>query len=358
MTVRLRSSLAQVPAYVPGKPPVARAGVTSYKMSSNENPYAPMPAMVEAAQAAVATMNRYPDMSVRELHAALADRLGVPADHIASGTGSSGVLQQLVQATCNEGDEVVFAWRSFEAYPIVVAVNGAVARPVPLRADESHDLTAMAAAVTDRTRLVLVCQPNNPTGVAATRAELDAFIAAVPANVLIVIDEAYVEFITDPDIADGLELYRRHENVAVLRTFSKAYGLAGLRFGYAVAHAPVAAALRACAVPFGVSAPAQAAALAALECEPELLKRVQHIIDARTRVTAALRADGWTLPDSQSNFVWLRLGEHSPAFAALCEEHGLTVRPYGTEGVRITVGDAAADDRFLAVAHEWRASHA
>lgn len=351
--MKLRAVLAGLPKYVPGRPPAARPGLTSYKISSNENPYAPLGPIVEAAQQAVLHMNRYPDMAVTDLHNALASRFDVPVSHIATGTGSVGILQQFVQATCDAGDEVIFGWRAFEAYPIVATINGAKSVRIPLRADESHDLDAMAAAITDRTRLILVCQPNNPTGVAATRAELDAFIAKVPAHVLVVIDEAYVEFITDDEIPDGLEYYRRHENVAVLRTFSKAYGLAGLRVGYAIANDDVAAALRACAVPFGVSGVAQAAAVAALKVEAELQQRVRQIIEARERVTAALRGQGWVLPDSQANFVWLRLGERTSDFAAFCDERGLAVRPYGTEGVRVTVGDVPADARFIDACNDW-----
>ena len=268
--MKLRSSLAGLPAYVPGRPPASREGLQSFKISSNENPYAPLPQIVRAAEQALQTMNRYPDMSVTTLHRAIAQRFGVTAAEIASGTGSVGLLQQFVQATCDQGDEVVFAWRAFEAYPICAAVNGATSVRVPLRADESHDLDAMADAITTRTRLILVCQPNNPTGVGATAAELDAFLARVPADVTVVIDEAYVEFVTGDDMPDGLSRFRRHANVALLRTFSKAYGLAGLRVGYAMAHEELAAALRACAVPFGVSNVAQAAALAALEVEGEL----------------------------------------------------------------------------------------
>lgn len=355
--MKLRGVIAGLPKYIPGRPAIARPGVTSYKISSNENPYTPLPEIVEAAQAAVAEMNRYPDMAVTALHNALADRFGVPASHIATGTGSVGLLQQFVQATCDAGDEVVFAWRAFEAYPIVATINGAVPVRVPLRTNESHDLAAMAAAVTDHTRLVLICQPNNPTGVAATREELDAFIAAVPSDVVIVIDEAYAEFVTDSNIPDGLDYYRQHRNVAVLRTFSKAYGLAGLRVGYAIAHDELAEALRACAVPFGVSGVAQAAALAALRVEDQLRVRVAQIVSARETVSAALREQGWLLPRGQANFVWLRMGEQTQEFAAFCDERGLAVRPYGNEGVRATVGDTAADLAFVQACKEWRTAH-
>jgi histidinol-phosphate aminotransferase len=331
--------------------------VTTHKISSNENPYAPLPEIVQAAQAAVVSMNRYPDMSVTALHAALAERFDVPVGHIATGTGSVGLLQQFIQATCEAGDEVVFAWRAFEAYPIVTTINGAVPVRVPLRSDESHDLAAMAAAVTDRTRLIMICQPNNPTGVAATREELDAFIATVPSDVVVVIDEAYIEFVTDSDIPDGLDYYRAHRNVAVLRTFSKAYGLAGLRIGYAIAHDELAEALRLCAVPFGVSGAAQAAAVAALGVEEQLRKRVGHIVAARETVTSALREQGWSLPHGQANFVWLRLGDRTQQFAAFCDERGLAVRPYGHEGVRATVGDADADLLFVQACKEWRTTH-
>ncbi len=201
---------------------------------------------------------------------ALAHRFDVPDDHVAVGTGSVGVCQQIVQAVAGHGDEVVFAWRSFEAYPIIVAISGRPGRARAPGRDERHDLDAMAAAITDRTRLVLVCNPNNPTGTAVRRAELEAFLDRVPSDTLVVIDEAYREFIRDPDIPDGLDLYRDRPNVAVLRTFSKAYGLAALRVGFAVAHEPVAAALRKTAVPFGVSTLAQHAAVASLDAENEL----------------------------------------------------------------------------------------
>lgn len=355
--MRFRSTLAGIPSYVPGRPPAVRPGVESFKSSSNENPYAPLPHIVEAAERAVRTMNRYPDMAVTALHSALADRLGVAVSQVASGTGSVGLLQQFVQAMCDQGDEVIHAWRSFEAYPIVAAVNGARSVPVPLRADASHNLDAMAAAVNPRTRLVLVCQPNNPTGVAARGEELSAFLDRIPEDVLVVLDEAYVEFVTDPAVPDGLDILRTRPNVAVLRTFSKAYGLAGLRIGYAIAPDEVAAALRTCAVPFGVGTVAQAAALAALEVEDELRARVARIVEARTRVTATLRSQAWAVPDSQANFVWLALGAQSQDFAAHCEVEGLTVRPYGTDGVRVTVGDERADERFLALAAEWRSTH-
>ena len=354
---RLRVALDGIPTYRPGRPPQPRPGLTAYKVSSNENPYPPLPGVLDAATSAAAAMNRYPDMFATGLVEALARRFGVPAEHFATGTGSVGVLQQIVQACAGEGDEVVYAWRSFEAYPIVTQVVGARPVQVSLGADERHDLAAMAAAVTERTRLVLVCSPNNPTGPAVHAAELSDFLDRLPPDVLVVLDEAYAEFVRDPDAADGLQVYRDRPNLVVLRTFSKAYGLAGLRVGFAVAHPPVAEALRKTAVPFGVSTVAQAAALASLRVEDALLERVAALVGERDRVSAGLAAQGWELPDSQANFVWFRLGVDTPAFAAACEEAGIMVRPYGEEGVRVTIGEVEANDVLLRVAERWRAAH-
>src|SRR6185436_12457257 len=262
---RPRAAIDALPAYVAGKPPAPREGMTTYKLSSNENPYPPLPGVVEAADAAVRTMNRYPDMGNAALYDALSAKLGVPTDHLALATGSVALIYQLVQAFCDPEDEVVFAWRSFEAYPIAVTAAAARMVRVPVLADGRHDLDAMAAAITERTKVVLVCTPNNPTGPAVTQAELDAFLAKVPPHVLVVVDEAYVEFVRIDDPIDGMAAYRSHDNVVVTRTFSKAYGLAGLRVGFAAAPTPIATALRAVSLPFGVSSIAQAAAVASLE---------------------------------------------------------------------------------------------
>lgn len=347
---RLRSALDQVPAYVAGKPPTPRAGQTVYKVSSNENPYPPLPSVLEVIRERAAEVNRYPDMAVTALTDALAAFLDVPREQVATGTGSVGVLGQVIQATCDAGDEVVFAWRSFEAYPIVVAIAGARSVKVPLTTDFRHDLDAMAAAITDRTKVVLVCTPNNPTGPSVTHTELQAFLAKVPSHVLVVVDEAYLEFVDGQDAVDGLALRREHPNVIVLRTFSKAYGLAGLRVGYAVAAEPVAEALRKTATPFGVNHLAQAAAVASLAAKGELDERVDRIVTERARVVDALRSAGWDVPQSQANFVWFPLEERTPDFVAACDEAGLSVRPYGTDGVRVTIGEPEANDRLIEVA--------
>ena len=221
---------------------------------------------------------------------------------------------------------------------------------VPVTGDGRHDLAAMLAAITDRTKVVLVCTPNNPTGPAVTQSELDAFIAAVPPHVLVVVDEAYVEFVRMADPVDGVATYRRHQNVVLTRTFSKAYGLAGLRVGYAVAPAPLAAALRAVSLPFGVTSVAQAAAVASLAAEPALLERVDALVAERARVLDGLRAAGVDVPDAQGNFVWFGVGDRALELAAACDEAGVVVRPFAGDGVRATIGEPEANDRLVEVA--------
>jgi len=348
-----RPAIAQIPPYVAGKPPTPRADLTTYKLSSNENPYPPLPGVVEAAMASVRTMNRYPDMGSVALYDALAAKLGVPTDHLALATGSVALIYQLVQAFCDPEDEVVFAWRSFEAYPIAVTAASARMVRVPVLADWRHDLDAMADAVTDRTRVVLVCTPNNPTGPAVTHTELDAFVDRIPPQVLVVVDEAYVEFVRMADAVDGVATYQRHDNVLLTRTFSKAYGLAGFRVGYAVGPPPLSGALRAVSLPFGVSGVAQAAALASLEREPELLERVDALVAERERVVAGLADAGWSVPEPQGNFVWFELGERTAEFAAAADEVGIVVRPFAGEGARVTIAEPEANDRLVRLVEKW-----
>lgn len=351
---RLRGALEGIPTYKPGRP--AASGPAAFKLSSNENPYPPLPGVLETMTAAAGTANRYPDMACTGLMEAIGSRFGVPVEHVATGTGSVGVAQQLLQSTAGPGDEVIYAWRSFEAYPIITQISGASSVQVPLTDAEEHDLDAMAGAVTDRTRLIFVCNPNNPTGVAIPGDSLERFLDRVPDDVLVVLDEAYREFVRDEAVVDGLDLYRDRPNVCVLRTFSKAYGLAGLRVGFAVAHEPVAAALRKTAVPFGVSQVAQDAAVASLRSENELLERVEGLVAERARVSRELVAQGWTVPESQANFVWLRLGDRTTAFAEACEKAGVMIRPFPGEGVRVTVGENEANDLFLQTAASFRKS--
>ena len=355
-TPRFRPALETIPSYKAGKPPAqsGEVGRQLYKLSSNENPYPPLPGVIERATKAVEAMNRYPDMGVSALHQALADRFGVEVEQIASGAGSVAVLYHLLQATCADGDEVVYAWRSFEAYPIAVQLTGATSVQVPLTVDARHDFKAMEAAITDRTKVVLVCTPNNPTGPVVRRDELLAFLDAVPRDVLVVLDEAYREFVREPGVVDGVEVYRDRPNVVVLRTFSKAYGLAGFRVGYAIGHPPVVAAIRKCALPFGVSHVAQSAAIASLRVEEELLERVDALVVERARVVDELRAAGWDVPETQTNFVWLDLGDDTAAFAQAVQAEGVSIRPFPGDGARVTIGEREANDLFLAVARAWR----
>jgi histidinol-phosphate aminotransferase len=345
---RPRETVAAIPAYVAGKPPAARPGQQVYKLSSNENPYPPLPGVVEAVEAAAARMNRYPDMGNNELYDALATRLGVGREQLAAGTGSVAVLYHLLQAFCEPGDEVVYAWRSFEAYPIIAATSGVTSVRVPNTAEHGHDLEAMADAITERTRLVLVCNPNNPTGTAVRKAELDAFLDRVPQNVLVLLDEAYKEFVTDPAVPDGVETYGDRPNVAVLRTLSKAWGLAGLRLGYLVAAQDVATAVRKVVTPFSASMLAQVAGLAALRASDEMARRAAIVVAERERLLTGVRKIYPDVPDSQGNFIWLPVGDRAVEVATACEEAGVYVRPFAGDGVRVTVGTAEENDAFLA----------
>ncbi len=343
--MHIRPEVAVLPAYKQGR----QASDSAFKLSSNENPFPPLPGVVEAVQAQT-SYNRYPDATALALRAVLANRFGLTAEQVHVAPGSVAILHELARATSGPGDEIVYAWRSFEAYPGVVTVAGATSVQVPNRADGGHDLEAMAAAVTERTRMVLVCSPNNPTGPIVTAAEFDAFMAAVSQSVLVVLDEAYAEFVTDEAAVHGHPLLAAHPNLVVLRTFSKAYGLAGLRVGYALGPDYVLDAVRACAIPLSVTAQGQAAALASLEREAELLERVTEIATLRDRIVVELRAQGWDVPDAQGNFLWLPTGERTVAAAAAFEDAGIIVRAFPPEGIRISIGEHEAVETLLQTA--------
>ena len=326
-----------------------------YRLSANEVPSPPLPSVLAAAHDGAALLNRYPERCSETLAARLAARYDVPVAHVVPGIGSVGVTQQLLRAWAGPGDEVLYAWPSFEAYPDLTMAAGADPVTVPLDAGAVHDLAAMAAAITPQTRVAIVCNPNNPTGTVVRRAELERFLDAVPERVLIVLDEAYREFVRDDDVPDGLSLYRDRPNVLVLRTFSKAYGLANLRVGYAVAHTAVAETLRAQALSFGVTGVAQAAAVASLEpaAERELMARVDEVVKERDRVLTGLRDAGLTVPDTQANFCWLPLGDRAAAFGTACAAAGVAVRAFPGVGVRVTVGEPEANDILLRVAADF-----
>lgn len=355
MGIHIRPELDALVAYKPGRNPADLArelGLDSaVKLASNESAYGPLPSVQALIAEAVADINRYPDMAATALVSALATRYDVGLDQVAVGCGSVGLYQQLIAALAGPGDEVIYAWRSFEVYPILVRITGAIGVAVPL-ADETHDLVAMAKAVTDRTRMVFVCNPNNPTGTAVQRGAVEEFLDAVPADVLIVLDEAYREFVTDPEVPDGLQYVRERDNVVVLRTMSKAYGLAGLRIGYALGSPMVIEALRKVQLPFTVSSIAQAAAVASLAAEDELLERVRSSVAERERVQEELRTLGVKVPTTEANFVWLPLADDAAAFGAACEQRGVIVRPFAGDGVRVTIGTPAENDKFLAITRE------
>ena len=343
----LRRVVAQLPGYVAGRRP---SNARIAPLASNESHCDPLPSVLEVLKESSHHINRYPDIAAEKLRQRIAASLGVYAEEVTVGPGSVGVLQQIIAATCDPGDEVVFAWRSFEAYPILITIAGAVPVPVPLNASDGHDLQAMLSAITDRTRMMLICSPNNPTGVAVDHDALARFLTAVPPHVLVLIDEAYVEYVDAPNRLDALLLFRSYSNVCILRTFSKAYGLAGLRVGYAVAHTDLAEGLRRVALPFAVSALAQQAAIASLDAASEIQDRVTTLTLERARVLDALQDAGWNLPESQGNFVWIPAnGQLEEALVGAFDRAGILVRAFTGDGLRITLADRATNDRVLVV---------
>ncbi|QGU03173.1 Putative phenylalanine aminotransferase [Corynebacterium kalinowskii] len=334
----IRADLAALPAYVPGK---RQDGAT--KLSSNETTQPPLPAAVAAMRDVAAGANRYPDMGAIELRTELADHLGLSLEQIAVGTGSSALCQQLVQITSTVGDEVVFPWRSFEAYPLFAQVVGATPVAVPLK-DDGVDLEAMAAAITERTRLVFVCNPNNPTGTTVTSGEFIKFLSKVPSDVIVALDEAYFEYNKATDTPVATDFLASHPNVVGLRTFSKAYSLAGVRVGYCFGAVPIIEALNKVAIPFSVSSVAQAGAVASLRARDELAERVALTVTERERLSTALG----TIP-SEANFVWLPASSlpRPPAeIASVLADRGVLVRAF-PEGIRITATTAEETDKLL-----------
>ena len=359
-SIPVRPVFDTLPSYAAGKPPAPVEGLTRYKLSSNENPLGPVPEVARVL-AEFDAVHRYPDPLSTALRTALAGQLGVGAEDIVTGAGSLGALNQIIKTFAGVNadgvqDEVIYAWRSFEAYPILVGIMGARSVQVPNLPNGAHDLDAMATAVTDRTRLILVCTPNNPTGPAVTESQIRSFLAKVPATVPVVIDEAYFEFCAASSIPEGeepplngLDIYRDYPNVIILRTFSKAQGLAGLRVGYSISHPQITRHLRVAATPFAVSALAERAAVASIEHQEAVMERVSHIVAERERVTARLRELGYEFPGTYANFVWLPLGERTGDFVDLMNRNALSVRAFGSEGVRVSIGEVEANDRFLSL---------
>ncbi|MEO8907555.1 MAG: histidinol-phosphate transaminase [Microbacteriaceae bacterium] len=345
--VKLRPEILALAAYRQGR----TASETGFKLSSNENPFDPLPGVLEAVTVA-ATLNRYPDGAALALRTRLAERFAVELNQVHLGAGSVALLSQFINAAAGPGDEVLYSWRSFEAYPGLVAVSGARSVQIPNRADGSHDLDAMAAAITENTRVIIVCSPNNPTSTIVTATAFTAFMATVPSDRLVLLDEAYHEFVTDAAAVDGAPLLARYPNLVVLRTFSKAYGLAGLRIGYAVGQAAIIAAAQSAAIPMSVTDVAQAAALASISFEEELLERVARIALRRDEVRAGLVEQGWEIPESQGNFVWLATGDETAAAADAFFDADLSVRAFPPEGIRISIGEAESVDKVLKISKE------
>lgn len=344
MNINQRPSLAAVPAYRQGK----SAAPGASKLSSNESPHAPLPSVIQSIAQGLENIHRYPNMAAPELISALAKEYDLDPEQISLGAGSVEVASQLIHAVAGEGDEVMFAWRSFEAYPSLVRIAGAVPVEVPLDSEFKHDLPAMLAAITERTRLIFICNPNNPTGTVVAAEALEEFVAAVPENILVVIDEAYVHFDRSDIRADGLKLFRKYPHVAVLHTFSKAYGLAGLRIGYAISPLQVAQNLRKVAVPFGVTDLAQRAAVASLEAAEELNVRIEEVVEQRDRMLEGLLAAGYPAVPSQANFVWVAAGEDTAQLEATLNEGNVVARAFAGEGLRISSGNPHDVDRVLA----------
>lgn len=344
-----RDDLSSIPTYVPGRPGTDTSVI---KLSSNEMPDGPLPSIQAVIAQAIGSLHTYPDMYARVLSEKIAAFHGVSVGSIVVSNGSVAMIEKILDAACVPGSDVVMGWRSFEAYPIAVTVAGGRAVRVPLLADGSHDLDTMAEAVISDTAAVIVCSPNNPTGNALSHTRLANFLNEMSSQVLVILDEAYIDFVRMTDPVRSVELLAEHPNLIILRTFSKAYSLAGLRIGYAIAHPDQARTLRAVATPFGVNSLAQAAGVAALDEATEVRARTETIAAERTRVLAELGMLGYEVPVSQANFVWVEMAETGP-FVAAAARHGITVRAFECEGVRISLGSTEANDKIIATARDY-----
>jgi histidinol-phosphate aminotransferase len=356
MTVTFAEKLARMPGYQAGVPtgqaPEAIAAGGIAQLASNESPFPPHPRVVEAIAAAAAAMHRYPDPDATELRRRLAERYETEPGRVAVGNGSCEILLAAAEALAEPGAEILYGWPAFSMYPYLPALTGAREIRVPLAEGDVHDLDAMATEVTAATQLLIVCNPNNPTGTHIPAAEIGAFCERIPAHVTIVLDEAYVEFQTNDDPDASLDLLADFPNLVVLRTFSKCYGLAGLRVGYAIGSAGFRAAVDAVRQPFSVNALAQAAGAEAILHQDDVLRRVESAIAERLRVEEALHAIGLDTAETQANFSWVDLGdaEEGEVVAGLAERQ-VAVRPgtpLGDPGhIRVSYGTAAENDRFL-----------
>ncbi len=357
MTVTFAEKLSRIPSYQAGVPtgqaPEAIAAGGIAQLASNESPFGPHPRVVEAIREAAAAMNRYPDPDATLLRRRIGERYETEPGRVAVGNGSCEILLAAAEALCEPGDEIVYAWPSFSMYPYLAALTGAREIRVPLAPGEVHDLEAMATEVTAATQLVVVCNPNNPTGTHLPAAQIAAFCERLPDRVTIVIDEAYVEFQTVDDPDTTVDLLADFPNLVVLRTFSKVYGLAGLRVGFALGSAKFRAAVDAVRQPFSVNALAQAAAAEAILHQDDVAQRVERTLIERIRVEEGLHDLGLATAETQTNFSWIDLGAADErAIVAGLGEQSIAVRPgtpLGDPGhIRVSYGTPQENDRFLA----------
>ncbi|GAA2291934.1 histidinol-phosphate transaminase [Streptomyces hawaiiensis] len=323
----------------------------AHRLSLNELPDVPLAGLYQMLQQSLREANRYPDPFSHELARSIADTYSTSELDVVVGPGSAALLQHVIQWAAPHRGEVVYAWPSFDAYPLVVHSAGARPVEVPLK-DYKHDLPRMLDSITGDTRALILCNPNNPTGTTVGTAEMLAFLREIPDHVLVVLDEAYREF-AGSRTPDGSELYRDLPNMVVLRSFSKSYGLAGLRIGFALAHRDMARTLRDRLLPFSVSTVAEAAAKAALDHRTEILRHTARVIAERERMTRELRDQHWAVVPSEANFLWLPTGSRSGEFAAAAAENGIMVRSWKDQGVRVTVGDIKSNDAFLEFAERF-----
>lgn len=355
MSIEFNARVERIPVYPAAKTWEHEGELV--ELASNEAPWGPLPAVAGALQGQIERLNRYPDPGKTLLRRRIADRCRLPAAHVAAGNGSCELLMAAADVLLEPGAELVYAWPSFSIYPHVAAQSGARAIEVPLDAQQRHDLDAMAREVTAATRMVLICNPNNPTGTALPVDAIDAFVADLPRHVAVILDEAYVEFnaLQDPD--DSLDLVKRHPNLIVLRTFSKVYGLCGLRAGYALGPEEFRLAVDRVRQPFSVNTLAQAAAAEAIRHQDEVARRVEATVVERAWLEVELEARGLSTTDSQANFVWVNLGEReeAPVVDGLAQR-GVIVRSgaaLGDEGhLRVTLGTRHQNERFVAALDE------
>ncbi|HEX3242790.1 MAG TPA: histidinol-phosphate transaminase [Solirubrobacterales bacterium] len=361
MTVTFAEKLARMPGYQAGVPTghapesIAAAGIA--QLASNESPIPPHPKVVEAIREAAGAMNRYPDPDATLLRRRLAERYETEPGRIAIGNGSCEILLAAADALCEPGAEIVFAWPSFSMYPYLPALSGAREVRVPLAEGEVHDLDAMAAEVTAATQLVIVCNPNNPTATHLPAAEVAAFCDRVPGHVTVILDEAYIEFQANDHPDATLDLLGRFPNLVVLRTFSKCYGLAGLRVGFAIGSSNFRAAVDAVRQPFSVNAIAQAAGAEAILHSDDVLRRVESTIVERLHVEEGLQGLGLATTDTQTNFSWIDLGDADEGEIVVgLGGRQIAVRPgtpLGSPGhIRVSYGTRGENDRFLAALGE------